>query len=75
VHQVIYDELCIGKVECASRTGFLCIISELSAQGVEAVILGRTELGMLLNQSDTPIPLFDTTAIHSAKAIAWALSD
>ncbi|MDP1931415.1 MAG: aspartate/glutamate racemase family protein [Gammaproteobacteria bacterium] len=75
VHRVIYDELCLGKVEDASRQEFLRIIADLSAQSAEAVILGCTEIGMLVGQSDTAVRLFDTTAIHSAKAVDWALSD
>lgn len=73
IHRVIYEELCLGKVEAASNAAYLRIIDTLAAQGAEAVILGCTEIGMLVKQSDTVVPLYDTTAIHAAKAVAYAL--
>jgi len=72
VHDVIYQELCLGKLEPNSKTEYLRIIDELSQQGAEAVILGCTEIGMLVKQSDTRVTLLDTTAIHAAKAVAFA---
>ncbi len=75
VHRVIYEELCLGRIETASRTEYLRIIEALAAQGAEAVILGCTEIGMLVQQADTPVPLFDTTAIHAEQAVALALED
>lgn len=72
VHNVIYKELCLGKVETASKAEYLRIISALQAQGAEAVILGCTEIGMLVNQADTDVRLLDTTAIHAAKAVEYA---
>jgi aspartate racemase len=74
VHRVIYDELCLGRTEPASRAAYLEIVAGLSAQGAEAVILGCTEIGMLIGHKDTPVRLFDTTAIHAARAVAMALS-
>jgi aspartate racemase len=74
VHRVIYDELCLGRTEPASRAAYLDIVAGLSAQGAEAVILGCTEIGMLIGHKDTPVQLFDTTAIHAARAVAMALS-
>jgi len=74
VHRVIYDELCLGRTESASRLAFLDIVAGLSAQGAEAVILGCTEIGLLIRQGDTPVRLYDTTAIHAARAVEMALS-
>jgi aspartate racemase len=72
VHNVIYTELCLGKSLSASKTEYLRIIESLAEQGAEAVILGCTEIGMLIDQSDTKIPLLDTTTIHAKKAVEWA---
>lgn len=74
VHQIIYDELCQGQIRDASRQAYLSIIADLAAQGAEAVILGCTEIALLVEQSDTSVPLYDTTAIHSAAAVQLALS-
>ncbi|MEH6650270.1 MAG: aspartate/glutamate racemase family protein [Motiliproteus sp.] len=74
VHRVIYQELCLGQVDADSRAHYLRIIDTLKAQGAEAVILGCTEIGLLLTQHDTEMPLFDTTAIHAAAAVDFALS-
>ncbi|WP_444921271.1 aspartate/glutamate racemase family protein [Microbulbifer sp. CnH-101-G] len=75
VHSVIYEELCKGKIKASSREEYLRIIHFLSAQGVEAVILGCTEIGMLVSQEDIAIPLMDTTLIHANKAVEFALGD
>ena len=75
VHQVIYDELCLGKIEGDSRADFLDIIESLARQGAEAVILGCTEVALLVGQADTKVPLYDTTAIHAASAVSRALQD
>lgn len=72
VHNVIYQELCLGKTEAASKADYLRIIEELAAQGAQAVILGCTEIGLLVNQADTEVRLLDTTAIHAAKAVEYA---
>jgi aspartate racemase len=72
VHKVIYEELCMGKIENNSKAEYLRIINALAAQGAEAVILGCTEIGMLVNQADTNVKLFDTTAIHAKKAVEYA---
>lgn len=74
IHDVIYQELCLGKVIPGSKIKYLNIIQSLAEQGAEAVILGCTEIGMLVNQSDTEIPLLDTTSIHAQKAVEWAIS-
>jgi aspartate racemase len=73
IHKVIYEELCLGKVRDASRSGYLRVIAELASRGAEAVILGCTEISLLLRQEHTPIPLFDTTEIHARKAAEWAM--
>ncbi len=75
VHQVIFQELCLGKVRPESKTAYLRIIDELSRNGAEAVILGCTEIGMLVKQSDTDVRLFDTTVIHAEKAVDQALKN
>jgi aspartate racemase len=72
VHKVIYHELCLGKIESGSKTEYLRIIDALATQGAEAVILGCTEIGMLVNQADTNVRLLDTTAIHAEKAVEYA---
>ncbi|MEO0868962.1 MAG: aspartate/glutamate racemase family protein, partial [Cyanobacteria bacterium J06642_11] len=74
IHQVIYQELCLGKLEPNSKTEYLRVIEALAAEGAETIILGCTEIGMLVQQSDTDVPLLDTTVIHAAKAVDYALS-
>lgn len=73
VHRIIYQELCLGKIESNSKAEYLRIIDSLSNQGAEAVILGCTEIGMLVNQEDTEVRLLDTTEIHAEKAVERAL--
>ena len=74
LHRVVYDELCQGRVEHESKMQYLRIIEELSRQGAEGVILGCTEIGLLVQQEDTPVPLFDITAIHAQKAVDFAVA-
>lgn len=69
VHNIIYNELCLGKIELTSKHEYLRIISELSLNGAEAIILGCTEISMLVKQSDTNVRLYDTTEIHANKAV------
>lgn len=73
VDRVIFKELCVGICTEASRQAFLTIIDSLAAQGAQGVILGCTEIGMLIDQRDTKIPLFDTTLIHARRAVELAL--
>ena len=75
IHEAIYRELCLGKIEEKSQTAFLRIIELLADQGAEAVILGCTEIGMLVNQGDTRVTLIDTTAIHAEKATEYAIQE
>ena len=69
VHRVIYDELCKGIISPESRAEYLTIIDDLTQQGAEAIILGCTEIALLVQQSDTSIPLLDSTALHCAMAL------
>ena len=73
VHKIIYQELCLGKIQPGSKAEYLRIIDLLANKGAEAVILGCTEIGMLVNQDDTKVKLFDTTAIHAEKAVEYAI--
>lgn len=73
VHDIIYQELCLGQIVDDSKAEFLRIIEGLADKGAEAVILGCTEIGMLVNQSDTRVKLYDTTAIHAEKAVEYAM--
>lgn len=73
VHRVIYEELCLGEIKPNSKAEYLRIIDSLAEQGAEAVILGCTEIGMLVSQDDTKVKLLDTTAIHAEKAVEFAV--
>ncbi len=68
VHRIIYDELCLGKVHDASRNEYRRIIAGLVEQGAQAVILGCTEISMLVGSENLSVPVFDTTSIHARKA-------
>ncbi|MEO1853780.1 MULTISPECIES: aspartate/glutamate racemase family protein [Chromohalobacter] len=74
VHRVIFEELCLGRIESASRDAFLAVIDALHARGAQAVILGCTEIAMLIKATDTQVPLYDTTALHAQAAVKRALS-
>jgi len=73
VHRVIYEELCQGKVLDASREAYRAVIGELVDAGAEAVILGCTEIALLVGPADSPVPVFDTTALHARMAAEYAL--
>jgi aspartate racemase len=73
VHDIIYNELCLGIIKDESRAKYLKTISTLHANGAQTVILGCTEIALLVSQTDTPVPLYDTTEIHAAQAVAFAL--
>lgn len=73
IHQIIYDELCLGEIRDASRYEYLRIIDSLVAAGAEGVILGCTEIALLVKPKDTTAQLFDTTRIHALMAIEKAL--
>ncbi|MFF5079194.1 aspartate/glutamate racemase family protein [Actinoplanes sp. NPDC000266] len=72
VHRIIYDELCLGRVEEGSRQAYVQILEKLQA---EAVIFGCTEIGLLLDQSQSPLPVYDTTLLHVEAALDWMLSE
>lgn len=74
VHQVIYQELCLGRIQTQAKSEYLRIIEAMAGAGAEAVILGCTEIGLLVNQADTKVRLYDTTVIHAEKAVAYALT-
>ena len=73
VHNIIFSELCLGQIKEDSRNRYLEIIENLQTHGAEAVILGCTEIAMLVQQSHTSIPLYDTTEIHALKTVEQAL--
>lgn len=75
INDLIFYELCVGEIKEASRMSFSAIIDGLKARGAEAVILGCTEIGMLIEQKDSSLPVFDTTVIHAERAAELALED
>jgi len=75
VHNVIYDELCRGRVMEASRAQFRRVIGGLVARGAQGVILGCTEITMLVRKADSPVPLFDTTELHARAAALQSLDE
>lgn len=74
VHRIIYEELVQGRVEASSRDAYRQVIARLVARGAEAVILGCTEIMLLVKPEDSTVPLFDTTGIHAEAAVERALS-
>ena len=74
VHQVIFDELCLGQIKASSKEKYMAVIDRLEADGAEGVILGCTEIGLLVKDQDCSIPLFDTTVIHARAAVEYALA-
>jgi len=75
VHKVIYGELVLGKINPASKAEYVRIIENLVRQGAEGIILGCTEIGLLVKDADSQVPLFDTTRIHALAAVRYALAD
>lgn len=73
VHRIIYEELCLGQIKPESKTAYLNIIRQLQTRGAQAVILGCTEISLLVQQTDLDLPLFDTTALHAMAAADAAL--
>lgn len=73
IHDIIYDELCLGVVKESSKKQYETIIEKLKAEGAEGVILGCTEIMLLIQQADTDLPIFDTTRIHAETAVGLAL--
>lgn len=74
IHRIIYDELCLGEIRDASRAEYLAIIAGLAAAGAEAVILGCTEIALLVGEAQAAVPLYDTTVIHAEAAVTLALT-
>ena len=75
VHRIIYEELVKGKILPESRKDYLKVIDSLAKNGAQAVVLGCTEIGLLIKQDDVSIPVFDTTIIHANAAVAKALNE
>lgn len=75
INEVIFQELCRGEIREASRRQFLAVMEDLARQGARGIILGCTEIGLLVRQQDTALPLFDTAALHAAAAADLALRD
>ncbi len=73
VNRIIYEELVLGVIQPDSKAEYLRVVNQLVAQGAEGVILGCTEIGLLIKQADCPVPAFDTTEIHALAAVAAAL--
>ena len=75
VHRVIYEELCRGDIRAESRARYREIMRRLVEAGAEGIILGCTEIALLVGPEDAPVPLFDTTRLHARSAALWALGD
>jgi aspartate racemase len=75
IHRIIYDELCLGQVLSASRTQYTRIMQALVADGAQCIILGCTEISLLVGAQDATVPLFDTTAIHALAAAHYAMAE
>ncbi|MEG9531975.1 aspartate/glutamate racemase family protein [Mannheimia indoligenes] len=73
IHRIIFDELCLGKIEQNSKNFYLKTIKDLAVLGAEGVILGCTEIGLLIQQSDSELPFFDTAELHSQMAVEFVL--
>ena len=73
VHRVIYDELCLGEIKPSSKAQYVSVMENLVGDGAEGIILGCTEISLLVGQEDSPVPLFDTTRIHAVAAVEFAL--
>jgi aspartate racemase len=75
IHSIIYDELCLGKIKDSSREAVKKIINKLEKEGAQGIVLGCTELPILIKQTDAEIPLFDTTQIHAKAGVDFALKN
>ena len=75
VNRVIYEELCLGVISPSSREEYVRIIGDLKKSGAEAVILGCTEIGLLIDEDCSPLPVFDTTLIHAEKAALYSIDE
>jgi len=75
IHRVIYDELCLGTIRQESAAAYYRIIDQLAGRGAQGVVLGCTEIGLLVSSDFASVPLFDTTVLHARKAVDFALSE
>ncbi|GAA1167659.1 aspartate racemase [Kitasatospora gansuensis] len=75
VHRVIYEELCLGVIREESRAAYRSVIADLVARGAEGIVLGCTEIELLISPADSPVPVFATTRLHAEAAVAAALAD
>jgi len=75
IHSVIYHELCLGNIRPESRQAYLEVVNALAERGAQGVILGCTEIGLLIQSADTDVPLYDTTGIHAERAVQLALAE
>jgi aspartate racemase len=73
IHRVIYDELCLGQIKAVSKAQYLAAIDQLITHGAQGIILGCTEIGLLIQAEDCPVPVFDTTHLHAQAAVDFAL--
>jgi aspartate racemase len=73
IHAILYNELCLGEIKGRSKEAFQRIIASLESRGAQGIILGCTEIPLLVSQADYKIPLFDTTTLHARAAVDWAL--
>lgn len=73
VHRIIFEELCLGVVTAASRAEFRRVMGDLASRGAQAIVLGCTEISLLVGAADSALPLFDTTELHARAAVDWAL--
>ncbi|HTP11223.1 MAG TPA: aspartate/glutamate racemase family protein [Anaerolineae bacterium] len=74
IHQVIYDELVLGEIKKESKAQYLAVIEQLIDRGAQGIILGCTEIGLLVQSGDCRVPVFDTTRLHAEAAVNWALA-
>lgn len=75
VHRVIYEELVLGKIEQRSKEQYIDVMDRMVREGAQGIILGCTEIGLLIQQEDSHVPLFDTTRIHAEAAVEYALKE
>jgi aspartate racemase len=75
VHRIIFEELCKGRIDDASRRALQEICGELAGRGAQGIVLGCTELSLILGEGDVPLPTFDTTSLHALAAVEFALSE
>lgn len=74
VHRIIYEELCLGQVHAASRQAYRRVMDAMVTDGAQGIILGCTEIGLLVGPQDSSVPLFDTMALHAQAAVDWMLA-